>query len=374
MSRPDVSRRMVTEAFEKQKKLVAGLTGEEAAIIGIPTAVLFYIPNITIGGNIPLYLSGLYFILSLVVVKMTPPYLTPTEWISGLIQMKLGSDKISHNRVVDIFGRKQKDDYDTNIVTFENRTQDLTRLKRIYKKYDVVERPDGAIVGALKVDPLNLTLKTDEQINNIIEQFITGLNNTVDEKITIYSRPKEFDIEKHIDRYKKRQKELEDLPLLNFLMEVQIRRFPKKLRQVGIYEREYYIVVEVTPEPQDVPAGIQDLNFGQKTVEMIWRKLYGSKKSKGEAIDKVRENLKKINRQCISQIENLNARKLTAKELGALVRNFWRNDDITPERMEKILENPQIKTSHRDIKKTKQKIKNQNQQDKHQQPQQESSN
>jgi len=128
-----------------------------------------------------------------------------------------------------------------------SRTQNEIHIERIHKQGGAVERTDGAVVGAVKVDPANMALAANREWEQIVNDWEGYLDNTVDYPIQIYSTTKTFPVEEYMSQYNSRlnDPDVKNRPVLKALIQSFTSWYSEYLGYQGTNQREFYIVIAV---------------------------------------------------------------------------------------------------------------------------------
>jgi hypothetical protein len=112
-------------------------------------------------------------------------------------------------------------------------------------KEDVVVLKDGTLRAVLLVASINFALKSEDEQNAIIQQYVSFLN-ALDHPLQVVVQSRRLNIEKYMDRLSEAQKEQK-----NELLRVQIadyRNFVSELVELGqIMQKQFFVVVPYNP-------------------------------------------------------------------------------------------------------------------------------
>lgn len=267
--------------------------------------------------------SVIALVAGAVAVYATPDYLTASEWLQSYVNYVRRPKNVTHVRYNFDSSREQKDLPESKWYEVDERTQDLVDIERIYKGQGAVERLDGYIVGAVKVEPANMALTADDRWIENVESFADFLNNSVEWPIQIYSTTTEFPVEDYIRQHKHRLQD-EDVrknPVFKKLIEYWLNWYPDELDLRGTNLREFYIIVPVGPN--DTPG--EGDSGGISSIPVLGRLLGG----KGESLDTARllqeldERLSLVENEGIQNLDGCRAERLDAGELTQVLMEFW---------------------------------------------------
>jgi len=117
--------------------------------------------------TIPILGLGLMLVTLLFLLhKVKPRYLWLTEWLAARLSWAIKNKEY------------------TNGGEDNSEVRYLTRLQRVYPH--AIERTDGALVGAMKVEPANMALEDDDAWAKAVQSLSEFANSTVDFPVKIY--------------------------------------------------------------------------------------------------------------------------------------------------------------------------------------------
>jgi len=117
--------------------------------------------------TIPILGLGLMLVTLLFLLhKVKPQYLWLTEWLAARLSWAIKNKEY------------------TNGGEDNSEVRYLTRLQRVYPH--AIERTDGALVGAMKVEPANMALEDDDAWAKAVQSLSEFANSTVDFPVKIY--------------------------------------------------------------------------------------------------------------------------------------------------------------------------------------------
>lgn len=226
-----------------------------ADAIGI-TPLVFIVPGAVIG--------AVLLILGIVVYVTTPDHYTSWEWLKLHAGHRARPETYEHiTEQYDHAQREQRDvpehDFLASAFATSQRTQDLLDIDQIGPGRDgvdeldsdagFIERTDGTLIGAVYVEPANLSLATSREWHNAAGA-LTSMVNTVDFKTQIYRTTRELDIEHFLSAYQARQgdEDVRSEPVLERLLDEFLEWYPAQLQRRGTKIIEYYVIVEVPEE------------------------------------------------------------------------------------------------------------------------------
>ncbi|KDE56794.1 conjugal transfer protein [Halostagnicola sp. A56] len=170
-------------------------------------------------------------ILLFLLHKVKPDYLWLTEWLVVRFGWALKNKEYTHGGE------------DNSEVRY------LTRLNRVYPH--AIERTDGALVGAMKVEPANMALEDDDAWAKAVQSLSEFVNSTVDFPVKVYITSREVDQDNVVREHQNRlgDADVRSRPVLKRLLEEYVASNTNENGDVDSQTttvREYYLITAVT--------------------------------------------------------------------------------------------------------------------------------
>ncbi|MFB1066247.1 VirB4 family type IV secretion system protein [Natrinema sp. H-ect4] len=172
-------------------------------------------------------------ILLFLLHKVKPRYLWLTEWLAARFGWAIKNKEYTHGGE------------DNSEVRY------LTRLQRVYPH--AVERTDGALVGAMQVEPANMALEDDDAWAKAVQSLSEFGNSTVDFSVKIYITSREVDdddvVREHQDRLG--DADVRSRPVLKRLLEKYVTANTTESGDIDSETttiREYYLITAVNDD------------------------------------------------------------------------------------------------------------------------------
>ncbi|MGQ3414459.1 VirB4 family type IV secretion system protein [Natrinema sp. LN54] len=170
-------------------------------------------------------------ILLFLLHKVKPDYLWLTEWLVARFGWAIKNKEYTHGGE------------DNSEVRY------LTRLNRVYPH--AIERTDGALVGAMKVEPANMALEDDEAWVKAVQSLSEFVNSTVDFPVKIYITSREIDEDDVVREHQNRlsDADVRSRPVLKRLLEEYVAANTNENGDIDSETttiREYYLITAVT--------------------------------------------------------------------------------------------------------------------------------
>lgn len=311
----------------------------------------FFIAGIVIAAFPPwlivqgLIFSGIVVLLGVIAVFTAPEHYETTDWVSLHLGHLVEPSEYHHIEYnFDNPMREQTDEPEHDFLTRawspDQRTQDLLYIKKIYKSKGrdpgAIEMRNGDLVGAIKVEPANLTLATSQQWRAAVSAF-TSLTNTLDHDIQIYKTTREFDVQAFLEPYDDRRadKDVREEPVLRFLLDEFLDEYPRRLEEHSTRIGEYYIIVNVSEEEVETTSrtdGITDTLAEWPVFSFVFGE---DDEDEPEVITRAKQREALLNRldqlkYQISEISDVTARLIDAEEQAQTISRAWTRERLYP--------------------------------------------
>ncbi|WP_408960796.1 VirB4 family type IV secretion system protein [Natrinema sp. 74] len=172
-------------------------------------------------------------ILLFLLHKVKPRYLWLTEWLAARFGWAIKNKEYTHGGE------------DNSGVRY------LTRLQRVYPH--AVERTDGALVGAMKVEPANMALEDDDAWAKAVQSLSEFVNSTVDFQVKIYITSREVDDDNVVRAHQNRlgDADVRSRPVLKRLLKKYVTANTTESGDIDSEAttiREYYLITAVNDD------------------------------------------------------------------------------------------------------------------------------
>ncbi|AQL41640.1 conjugal transfer protein [Halorientalis sp. IM1011] len=263
-------------------------------------------------------------LLLFVLHKVKPDYLWLTEWLSARLSWAIKNEEYTH-------------DEDSSEVRY------LTRLSRVYPH--AIERTDGALVGAVKVEPANMALEGGDSWSRAVGSLSDFVNATVDFPAKIYLTSREIDNDDVVRAHRDRlgDPDVRSRPVLEWLLEQYLdynTNGDGEIDSETSTVREYYIITAVTDSDVDTVDESGDSVLAYLADLPVIGKLFTRFQSDGltdaeitqlkeneleSRLSQIRSGAKSLYRCSVDPVE--------AHELARVTKEYWTNqteeyDDI----------------------------------------------
>jgi hypothetical protein len=320
-------------------------------LIGGPTliamAMLNYASFLPSAARIPVAVA--FIGTGVVLLAKQPKHLSATEWIGAVLHGVFMPSKMNHLASAAGMERETTDFVETeNWWETSEPTQTLTGVRRIHPTIDedigLIEREDGALVGAVEVHGVNMALATSDMWEARVRELASFLN-TLEYPVQIYVTTDAFDIDEHTAQYQDRadDRDIQARPILRAVLEAYNERVIPSIEQGGLNRRRYYFVVQADEE--DIYTGEE--SEGGSDLPVVGRFL-GDDGASGDfdeedTRDMMAEEVKQRLEAVVSNVKNIegcDAERVPSGELARLIHEYWSGthiDSDVQDRFERIM-------------------------------------
>ncbi|MDY6778971.1 MAG: hypothetical protein SV760_00155 [Halobacteria archaeon] len=356
MTTNDPTRR-IPKKLNESDDFWRGYTLDDLLVGAAPfiTAVLFTAYVLPSGLRFIGYiLSVLALILGAIIIYATPDHLTSSEWLQSYVHYIRRPKDVIHVRYDFDSVREQKDFPESDFLELDERTQDLIDIERILKNQDAIERTDGRIIGAVRVEPANMALTTNERWADNVGAFTDFLNNSVEWPLQIYSTTTEFPVERYVNHRKDRLRDddVKENPIFEDLIEYWLDWYPQELEMRGTNLREYYIIVPVGPDEIDEGGDEKTVLEKLSDVPLVGG-LFGFFASKSGLSEEERrarmlreldERLSMVRNEGIQKVDGCRAERVDSGELTRVLIEFWGGETVERSDTSEMIRTRQVVT------------------------------
>lgn len=253
------------------------------------------------------------FLVTGVVVYIAPAHMTPHRWLK---RIALFATRENTRSAVD--------------TAPEDRPDTLTQVARFVPQADAVERQDGHLVAAVRVDPANMALATHDEWDTAANALGNALN-TLEFPIQIHVSARSVDPERITESYRERRDDpdVQANDALREIVEAYETRLPAEFRARGTSLREYHILVPVSIRDVQLAergavSQLQSLPYIGGLLAFVGAESSGL--SDAEIEQHQRETLEHRLDDVQAAIRGLDAcdcEPVSADRLAALIEEFW---------------------------------------------------
>lgn len=252
--------------------------------------------------SIPLGLLGVG--VGAIIVYLTPAYTDSMNWLVTF------SEYLS---------RESRREHET--------AREYTQVQLVHPDRDTIERQDGAVVGAVQVDPPMMGLASLEEWTRKADGFENFLNTTVEFPVQLYSTTQTFPVEDYLQQFEQRldDEDVEDNPQLESMIERYVDWYGDAVTGRESTIREHYVIVTVHPrEVRFEKYGLIGQFADLPGVGLLLTALFGpSEIAEREALfEELDTRIRRVENG-IREIEGCRAHRLDTTAITGLLRTYW---------------------------------------------------
>lgn len=241
-------------------------------------------------------------------VYLTPAYTSSLDWAEQYVGFRQSEKELPHDKA-----------------------KEYTRVEQVLPQYDAVVRDDGAVLGAVQVDPATMALATDEEWQAKTDAFADFVNTTLDFPVQIYSTTQAFPADAYLESYRERRSDpdVKQNEKLAGLLEHYTEWYEEELAQRRMSIRNHYVIVSVRPqEVQFERDGLTEKIADLVLIGTLIRAATAppAAEERSTMIDELDERLRQVERG-LTDIEDLHATRLSAEEMTSVIQAFWTDQE-----------------------------------------------
>jgi hypothetical protein len=237
MSDRTTTRRILDQLGEDETLLSTDYTAADLKLL-IPGLLLavFIIGLMPAGlGLVGFALGGLVMLGTVGLIWYAPPHRVAHKWVADVVNFQIRN----------LNGETLVLPHDTESEPDASRT--LTHVETVLRRWNSVERVDGAIVGAMRVHPANMALADAsdwETASDALAEFLRSISFDVQ----IYSTARPVDASQIVAPYRDRlhDSDVRDNDRLRGVIRAYRDTLPEEFERRRTSVREYYVLVAVS--------------------------------------------------------------------------------------------------------------------------------
>ncbi|MFC6888230.1 hypothetical protein [Halorubrum trueperi] len=286
----------------------------------------------------PLVCVGLA--VGVAVVYAAPRQLPASTWLRDLVRFYLRRPRITlHDAVAnDAASTTAGDTAVPRPFVVDERTQELTALKRAWPGHGAIERTDGTMEAFIELTPGNMdfAMADDWAARQAVGEAFADQELTF--QLTLYTTTDPYPAATLVDQLDERlaDPEVQNTESVRALIAAYREQRPAELEDT--HQIRYFLGVEVAPfevyerHPEErTPAerlttlpvvGILFTPFVTRRDRLTDAELRGAQ------LDKLRERLRTVETEFVAKTTDCAARRLSTAELLGLATQFWNGTDI----------------------------------------------
>mgnify|MGYP006282366517 CR=1 FL=1 len=348
---PDAAARRIMDQFG-EKSHIPYLNIEEGdvgVLIGFPIIGLFLAGLTGIESlALPLIAGGFGF--GGAIVYVSPQHLNAWTWAKDVYRYAK-RPQITFSAPTDAAETERNEGGLANYTPFrpDERTQDLTNIKRAWPGVGAIQRADGAMEAFIEIDPGNMDFAMSDdwaQLQDAGEEFA---NKELNSKLKLHATTRSFPVEQITENIEERlsDEDVTENPIFRELLEEYRETRPSEMRDRGIQQVRYYIGVEVTPlevydrfHDEGTPAekltrfpviGFLFNPFVTRREDLT------DVERRAKMFEKLDSRVTDVRSEFIQQASGWSARRLSTVELFVLNMDFWNGREHDYDDAERVI-------------------------------------
>lgn len=334
MNTKNEARRYTLESLEQPNEIpYLGMAAPDFWAIAGPVAGGILLTSLFTLGAIGIALTVLLGTCGAVVVYATPDYLDVKQYAKTLTYYLKQPAGINAGTV-----EEAAIETNTSLVQSyraDPTTRAFTHIERFYPEANVVERTDGHLVGAIKLEPTNMNFAEDDDWRRVTEACTQFVNQSLDYDLQLWVTTRSFPIDDYVQQLRDRQTDADvrGSPVLDAVIEETVQERPRMLEEAGTELVHYYAIVDVGPTEVINPKR-GDKSALEKLGEIPilgipfqafagYRADLTEQRRRARMFDKVDHRLGTIESELIREIEGYDSRRVTVGEWVAMNQHFW---------------------------------------------------
>lgn len=202
-----------------------------------------------------------------------------------------------------------------------------THVAECWPAEDALIRDDGAVVGAIQVDPPSMALATDDDWERTARAFEDVVNTTVTFPIQIYSTTRPFSAAEFLQPYRERLAALDgdERPALQSLIESYIEWYRDDIERREMSIRDHYVIVAVRPrEIRFEREGVADRLAQLPGIGHLARALTAPPRARERAAlaAELDERCHRLE-QALRTIDGVDTSRVEGADVASLVAEYW---------------------------------------------------
>lgn len=236
----------------------------------------------------------------------------------------------------------------------DERTQDLTNVKRAWPGVGTIQRADGTMEAFVEIQPGNMDFAMSDDWAQLQEAGEEFANKELDSKLKVHATTRSFPVEQIIENIENRlsDEDVTQNPIFHELLEEYRETRPKEMRDRGIQQVRYYIGVEVSPlevydryRDEGTPAekltkfpviGFLFNPFVTRREDLT------DVERRTQMFEKLDSRVNDLRAEFIQQSSGWSARRLSTVELFVLNMDFWNGREHDYDDAERVVREQSI--------------------------------
>jgi hypothetical protein len=319
MGERDTTRRILDQLGEDETLLSTDYTFADLKLFGPAFGIAILIMGMMPAGwsVLGFVLGGAVMVGAAGIIWYAPPHRVAHDWLTDAASFY--SKKLRGKTLM----LPHDSDDDTDART-------LTNVDSILRRWNSIQRTDGALVSAMRVHPANMALGDKGDWEDAADA-LAGFLRSISFDLQIYSTARPVDANEIVEPYRERldDPDVRDNERLRNVIQAYRNRLPEEFERRRTSVREYYIIVSVSETDaklanQSVLDRLRDAPYVGKLFEFIGRGR--SDFSEGEILVRQQRELNsrlRDVRRGITELPDCRPEQVTAARMADLLEEFW---------------------------------------------------
>jgi hypothetical protein len=268
------------------------------------------------------------------IVFLTPSYMTSTQYLSALREYLRRPKKLLYTNEPDM----DPDSYFDRIEE-EQMTTEITHVQRYYDR-GVVEREDGKLLAAVRLEPQSMDFAQKDEWANITRTAEEFANNSLDFDCQFYVTSRRFPIESYTTELEDRldDEDISSLPMMRATLKELIQERPKELEEANLAPLHFYAIVSVgkgevvTNTTADTSALEKLSNIGLLGIPfsafVTIRDDLDELHTRARMLRKLDERVSTIENGLVRNIEGYDSSRVSTTEWVLTLEDYWRSHTV----------------------------------------------
>jgi hypothetical protein len=322
-------------------------------ILGLVTAGLTGLEALAF----PLMAGG--FGLGMAIVYVSPEHLTAWTWIQDVCR-HLYRPRVTFNAPENPSRSTNETERNTGGLAgytplqLDERTQDLTNVRRAWPGAGAIQRTDGTMEAFIEVDAGNMDFAMSDDWTRLQDAAAEFANTELTSNLKFHATTRSFPVEQIVETIETRREDddvAENLVVQELLDEYRETR-PEEMQERGIQQLRYYIGVQVSP------LEVYDRYHGEETPAekltefpvigflfnpfVTRREDLSERERRMRMFDTLDSRMHTVEAELVQQAPGWSARRLSTTELFALNLDFWNGREHQPREAQHLIRDRQI--------------------------------
>jgi len=310
---PDPSKR-IPKSLGTDTQLIGQYSLTDLLVAGLPGVIVILVTRVVLpeslriagvrAATLTVPVAVLAIGVGALFVYLTPAHASSIEWMAQFVGFHTGTTEVAHEEA-----------------------KAYTQVERILPRQDAIVRTDGALVGAVHVDPPTMALTTDEEWQMKADAFQDFVNTTLDFPIQVYSTTQAFPADDYLRQYEDRlsDPDIEHNEKLETLIEQYLAWYGRELAQRRMTIRDHYVLVPVTPrevrfERDGLSAKLAEMPFFGSLIRAVTSPPAAAERA--AMADELDERIRQVERG-LHNIEDVETSRIDAEDLTTVIGEFW---------------------------------------------------